>query len=80
VLLPRIDDVDQCLNRKRRILAPDGSSEAPMLAHGFTIAAGGPRDHGFSTATAQRIRAGGKMMEVATLRITEAGRRALGKA
>jgi hypothetical protein len=29
---------------------------------------------GLATATPQRIRAGGKVMEVATLRITEAGR------
>jgi hypothetical protein len=31
---------------------------------------------GLATATPQRIRAGGKVMEVAVLRITEAGQRA----
>jgi len=33
---------------------------------------------GLASATAKRVVAGGKMMEVATLRVTEAGRRALG--
>jgi hypothetical protein len=51
-----------------------------MLAHGFTI----PQlvelvRAGLATATPQRVRAGGHTMEVATLRITEAGRRVLGK-
>jgi hypothetical protein len=32
---------------------------------------------GFATATAERVMAGRKAMEVATLRITPAGRRAL---
>jgi hypothetical protein len=32
---------------------------------------------GLATATPQRVIAGGKRMEVATLRITDAGRRAL---
>jgi hypothetical protein len=32
---------------------------------------------GLATATPQRVRAGGKAMEVAVLRITDAGRRAL---
>jgi hypothetical protein len=52
----------------------DGCTEALMLAHGLTIeqlvelvrAA-------LATATPQRIRTGGKVMEVATLQITETG-------
>ena len=56
----------------------DGCTEAILLAHGFTI----PQmvelvRAGLATATAERMRAGGKLMEVAIVRITEAGRRAL---
>jgi len=46
-----------------------------MLAHGFTV--GQMVElvrEGLATATPQRIRAGGKTMEVATLQITKAGR------
>jgi hypothetical protein len=56
----------------------DGCSEAIMLAHGFSI------DMmvelvkaGLASASAERMVAGGKRIEVATLRITEAGRRTL---
>jgi hypothetical protein len=56
----------------------DGCTEAMMLAHGFTI----PFmvkliNAGLATASAERVVAGARKMEVATLRITEAGRRAL---
>jgi hypothetical protein len=59
----------------------EGCAEAVMLAHGFTI----PQlvelvRAGLATATAQRVKAGREWMEVATLRITEAGRRALAEA
>jgi len=52
----------------------DGCTEAILLAHGFTI----PQmvelvRAGLATATAERMRAGGKLMEVAVVRITEAG-------
>jgi hypothetical protein len=57
---------------------PDGCTEAIMLAHGFTtrqmvelVRAG------LATATAERVVAGGLKLEVARVRITEAGRRAL---
>jgi hypothetical protein len=50
-----------------------------MLAHGFTV------DQlvelvrgGLATATPERVKAGRERMEVATLRITDAGRRTLG--
>ena len=56
----------------------EGCSEAVMRAHGFTteqlvelVRAG------LASATPQRVRAGRERMEVAMLRITEAGRRAL---
>ena len=57
----------------------EGCSEAVMLAHGFTV------DQlvelvrgGLATATPERVKAGRERMEVATLRITDAGRRTLG--
>jgi hypothetical protein len=55
-----------------------GCPEGLMIAHGFTIA-----DmvelirSGLATATAQRVVAGSCKIEVATVRITEAGRKAL---
>jgi hypothetical protein len=59
---------------------PGGCTEAVMLAHGFTI--GQMVDlvrAGLATATPQRVKAGREQMEVATLRITDAGRKALGE-
>ena len=58
--------------------SPDGCTEAIMLAHGFTvellvdlcIAE-------LAIATPERIVAGGRTVEVARMRITEAGRQAL---
>jgi len=58
--------------------SPDGCSEAIMLAHGFTV------DFlvdlirtGMATTRIESVVAGGRAMEVARVRITEAGRRAL---
>jgi hypothetical protein len=58
--------------------SPDGCTEAPMLAHGFTvellvdlcIAE-------LAIATPERMVAGGRAVEVVRMKITEAGRRAL---
>lgn len=56
----------------------DGCTEAIMLAHGFTIPLMVELVRaGLATATAERMVAGGKAMEIARVRITEAGRRAL---
>jgi hypothetical protein len=57
---------------------PDGCTEAIMLAHGLTF----PQmvelvREGLATATAERVVAGGRTIEVARVRVTEAGRRAL---
>jgi len=57
----------------------DGCTEAMMLAHGFTI----PQmvelvRAGLATATTERLVAGSRKIEVARVRITDAGRRALG--
>jgi tryptophan synthase beta subunit len=55
-----------------------GCSEAIMLAHGFSIDMMVELvNAGLATATAERVVAGGKKLEVARVRITEAGRRAL---
>jgi hypothetical protein len=56
----------------------DGCTEAIMLAHGFTI----PQlvdwvRSGLATATAERVRAGKARVEIARVRITAEGRRAL---
>jgi hypothetical protein len=54
-------------------------TEAVMLAHGFTVdQMVGLVRAGLATATAERMVARSKAIEVATVRITEAGRRALG--
>jgi hypothetical protein len=56
----------------------DGCTEAIMLAHGFSIDMMVELvNAGLATATAERVVAGGKTIEVARVRITEAGRRAL---
>jgi hypothetical protein len=56
----------------------DGCTESMMLAHGFTV----PQmvelvRAGLATATAERVRAGSKTIEVARMRIAAEGRRAL---
>jgi hypothetical protein len=55
-----------------------GCTEAIMLAQGFTVEflTELVRD-GLATATAERVMAGAKQIEVARVRITEAGRKAL---
>jgi hypothetical protein len=56
----------------------DGCTEAIMLAHGFTV----PQmveliRAGLASAYTERVVAGGQRREVAYVKITEAGRRAL---
>jgi hypothetical protein len=60
----------------------DGCSEALMLAHGFTVAQMVELVQArLASAGAERMRAGKHEMEIARVRITEAGRRVLeGKA
>jgi len=65
---------------RRRALAAshDGATEALMLAHGFTVERMVELVRaGLASATAERVVAGSRKMELATVRITEAGRRAL---
>jgi hypothetical protein len=58
----------------------EGCTEAIMLAHRFTI----PQmvelvRAGLATATAERVVAGNRSVEVATMRITDAGRQFLAR-
>ncbi len=57
---------------------PEGCTEAVMLAHGFTVRQMLElvRD-GLATASAERVVAGGKSIEIARVKITEAGRQIL---
>jgi len=56
----------------------DGATEAIMLAHGFTVEQlVGLVRSGLASATPERVLAGKRATEVTTVRITEAGRRAL---
>ncbi len=56
----------------------DGCAEAIMRAHGFTIEQMVDLVRtGLATATPERVVAGGRKVEVARVRITEAGRREL---
>jgi hypothetical protein len=56
----------------------EGCTQPILVAHGFTVEQMVELVRaGLATATAQRVKAGRDKMEVATLRITEAGRRAL---
>jgi hypothetical protein len=58
--------------------SPDGCSEAILRAHGFRISDIVLLVHaGLATATAARVIAGSRKIEVATVRITDAGRQAL---
>jgi hypothetical protein len=57
---------------------PDGCTEAIMLAPSIPVAQMVELVHvGLATAVADRVVAGGKTVEVARVRITDAGRRAL---
>jgi hypothetical protein len=66
-------------DRRRALeLLAEGCSEAVLLAHGFTIEQMVELVRaGLATATPQRVKAGREWLEVATLRITDKGRKAL---
>jgi putative heme iron utilization protein len=76
----------EVIRKRRRALvliadAPDGVTEQVLLAHDVTtkqIVA--LIEEGLATARADRVRAGGREIEVTRVRITEAGRRTLTKA
>jgi hypothetical protein len=59
----------------------DGCTEAIMLAHGFTVQMLVEMVRaGLASVSTEPMVVGGRTMEVARVRITEAGRRALGRA
>jgi hypothetical protein len=59
----------------------EGCTESILLAHGFTVEQLVELVRaGLATATAERIAAGGRSIEVARVRITEAGRKVLNEA
>jgi hypothetical protein len=58
----------------------DGCTEALLFAHGFTIPQVAELVRaGLATAQVERMVAAGRNLEVALVRITDAGRRALAK-
>jgi hypothetical protein len=58
--------------------SPDGVAEGIMIAHGFTIEQMVELvSAGLASASSKRVLAGSHAIEVATVRITDAGRRAL---
>src|SRR5262245_19588558 len=61
------------------VASPEGCTEALMLANGFSVEMLVELIRtGLASAQAERTMAGGKQIEVARVRITEAGRRPLG--
>jgi hypothetical protein len=68
-------------NRALALLAenPDGCSRAIMLARGFSLALLNRLVRaGFATSHIEREERGDKVIEIVRVKITEAGRRALG--
>jgi hypothetical protein len=58
--------------------SPDGCTEAILRAHGFSVEQMVDLVRaGLASAATERVVAGGKKVEVARVKITEAGRRAL---
>ena len=57
---------------------PGGCPEALLLAHGFTVdVVDGLLSNGLATKHHETMSAGGRMIEVVRVRITDAGRKAL---
>ena len=69
---------DQRRALKLLAVSRNGCTEAVMLAHGFPVPLVVELVRaGLATATAEHMVAGNKTIEIATVRITEAGRRTL---
>jgi hypothetical protein len=73
----------QGIDRRRalKLLAdsPNGHTEAILQAHGIPLPVLTELVRaGLATASAERVRAGGRMIKVVRLRITDAGRKAIG--
>jgi hypothetical protein len=58
--------------------ARDGATQALLSVHGFDASMiAGLVNHGLATITAERVRDGGKLVAIAKVQITAAGRAAL---
>ncbi len=58
----------------------NGATQSLLTAHGFGVSMiAGLVNHGLATLTREQVKAGGKMIEVGRVRITAAGRDALGE-
>lgn len=56
----------------------NGATQSLLMAHGFSISMiAGLVNHGLATLTHEKVRTGGKTIEVGKVRITAAGRAAL---
>ena len=56
----------------------NGASQTLLMAHGFCVSMiAGLAKRGFATLTREKIRAGGRLVDVGKVRITAAGRDAL---
>jgi hypothetical protein len=78
----RLRDSKPTRRRALELLAAcrDGCTEALLFAHGLTIPQVAQLIRaGLATAEVERVAAAGRSMEVALVRITDAGRRALAK-
>jgi hypothetical protein len=74
VVLIRNAALSPCCNRRDR----NGATQAVLSAHGFDASMIADLvNRGLATLTAEKVRAGGKLIEVGKVRITEAGRAAL---
>ena len=69
---------------QRRALAmltsagPDGAPQAWLMAHGFCVSTiAGLVKRGLATLTREKVRAGNRLVDVGTVRITATGRDAL---
>jgi len=75
---PRLSAEQVIVAIPRLTAGPNGATQALLSAHGFDANLIAELvNRGMATITAEKVRAGGKLMAVAKARITDAGRDAL---
>jgi hypothetical protein len=75
---PRLDAEQRRALAMLATAGRNGTTQALLSAHGFDASMiAGLVSHGLATITAEKVRAGGKLVAVVQVRITEAGRDAL---
>jgi hypothetical protein len=75
---PRLDAEQRRALAMLTTAGRNGTTQALLSAHGFDASMiAGLVSHGLATITAEKVRAGGKLVAVVQVRITEAGRDAL---